>query len=79
MLTVIEKLVVDKEEIVTEEIKTVKMLVPMSFELNDGMCEDEETQALYEFLTKREEVDVMTESPQENKDLDDLIRDSNIQ
>ncbi len=56
MRELFEKLVKDKEEIVMEEVKTVKMLVPFSFELKDGKCEDDETQALYDFLVERPDV-----------------------
>ncbi len=56
MKELFEKLVKDKEEIVMEEVKTVKMLVPVSFELKDGKCADDETQALYDFLTERPDV-----------------------
>ena len=56
MLEVIKGLVKDKEEIMTEEVKTVKMLVPMSFELKDGKCADDETQALFDFLSERDDV-----------------------
>ncbi len=56
MKEIFEKLVKDKSEIVTEEIKTVKMLIPVSFKLIDGECEDEETQALFNFLSDRDDV-----------------------
>lgn len=65
MKEMFERLVRNKEEIESEEIKTVKMLVPMSFELKDGKCENEEDQALYEFLTQREDVIEETEEVNE--------------
>lgn len=62
MLDIIEQLVIDKNEIEMEEMTTVKMLVPFSFNLKDGKCEDEEVQKLYEFLTHREDVIEETET-----------------
>lgn len=56
MLGKIKGLVKNKDEIVREETKTVKMIVPFSFDLVDGKCADEETQALYDFLEEREDV-----------------------
>ena len=57
MLDSFKRLVVDKDEIVSEETKTVKMLVPMSFELVDGKCANEADQELYDFLAARDDVD----------------------
>ncbi len=56
MKEIFEKLVKDKSEIETEEITTIKMLIPVSFKLIDGKCEDEETQALFDFLSDRDDV-----------------------
>ncbi len=56
MLEVIKTLVEDKNEIVTEEVKTVKMFVPFSFKLVDGKCSDDATQELYDFLCERPDV-----------------------
>tara|TARA_R110002096_G_scaffold93295_1_gene210572 strand:- start:211 stop:441 length:231 start_codon:yes stop_codon:yes gene_type:complete len=58
MLDSFKRLVVDKDEIVSEETKTVKMLVPMSFELVDGKCANEADQELYDFLAERDDVDL---------------------
>lgn len=68
MKAMFEKLVKNKEEIVMEEIKTVKMFVPLSFDLKDGKCEDEETQALYEFLIAREDVITEDENVEDDED-----------
>lgn len=67
MLDKIKGLVKNKEEIVREEIKTVKMIVPFSFELVDGKCEDEETQALYDFLEARDDVIKEDEESEDNQ------------
>lgn len=67
MLDTIKGLVKNKEEIVTEEFKTVKMLVPMSFELVDGKCKDETEQTLYDFLCEREDV-IQDETVEEQTD-----------
>lgn len=60
MLESISKLI-KKEEIVREEISTVKLLVPFCFEIKDGVCVDPEHQELYDFLAKREDVKEDTE------------------
>ncbi len=58
MLDIIKNLVKDKEEIEMEKTETVKMLVPMAFKLVDGKCVNEGEQALYDFFTEREDVEV---------------------
>lgn len=68
MLDKIKGLVKNKEEIVREETKTVKMIVPFSFDLVDGKCVDEGVQGLYDFLDSRD--DVIKENEEvENKEL----------
>lgn len=63
MLDLFKKLVTDKEEIVREEKTTVKMFVPLSFELIDGKCANPDDQDLFDFLEERD--DVITEDTPE--------------
>lgn len=71
MLDKIKGLVKNKEEIVREETKTVRLIVPFSFDLVDGKCVEEGVQELYDFLESRD--DVIKENEEvENKDLEDL-------
>jgi len=56
MIEVFERLVIDKDEIVREDKRTVKMLVPFSFELVDGVCVNAEDQQYYDFLKERDDV-----------------------
>lgn len=65
MVKVIEGLVKTGDEIVTEEITTVKMIVPMSFELKDGVCVNADEQELYDFLSKRNDV-IQEENTEDN-------------
>lgn len=71
MLDSFKRLVKDKEEILTEEVRTVKMFVPLSFELKNGKCENQADQELYEFLQEREEV--ITEEEDNTPQLDNII------
>jgi hypothetical protein len=63
MLDLFKKLVKDKEEIVREEKTTVKMFVPLSFDLVDGKCVNAEDQDLFDFLEEREDV-IAEETPE---------------
>lgn len=74
MLESFKRLVKDKDEIVSEEVTTVKMLVPMSFELIDGKCFNEADQELYDFLAAREDVD----AEEETENLEDIRLDIEV-
>lgn len=65
MLNTIKRLVTDREEIVREDTRTVKMFVPMAFELVNGKCVNPEDQELFDFLEERD--DVLQEDTEEKE------------
>lgn len=75
MLDKIKGLIKNKEEIVREETKTVRLIVPFSFDLVDGKCVDEGVQELYDFLESRDDVmkesEELTDQPDSIEELED--------